>query len=418
MNGRKKNERENLEPQLAASMLYYDKTEFENFNKLWMTIENEPELAPSGHFSRFVNYLKEYIRSFDQYSPNKEDIITYMMQKNNSEPNRDTRIRFEEWIERVKLEDTPSTFNLGTELFYHYSWLCYMDTVKKTDKSDIPFKEKLLLTPTPINYTEDEGIFVSLADFNYVEMDTYGKGFSTGYHKMDAYVQPQKTNLMIIAGRPSDGKSTLMLAQALENAKNGIKSLFISLEMTKGQIYRRVMNWYKNREVSSSEYKEIEKEPEYIELSKNINFMINKSSNAATILDLMKESIRIHGTEAIYLDYLQLASYPHMGEWESLRALTTNLKRFATSNDVLMVACTQVSRDSVTYGITLDKMFGSASIEADADIVIAIQAMESNSITLAKYKEAKLTVLKNRDGMRDIDLLVNVDYACMKFNEK
>lgn len=405
-------ERQKLEPQLAASMLYYDKHEFNSFLKLWRSIENEPELEPSGNFRKFIGYLEEY-NNIAETELTKGAILKYVTQRVDLEPSKLKKNQLLMWMDAVIAEDSPSIFEIGEDLFYHYVWLCYKDSIELIEKQEVPYKEKLLLEPVRVDYTESEGIFSKISQTKTEEIEA----FETGMPFLDDYLKPSKTNFMVIAARPGVGKTTFMLQMALHNASKGIQTLFISLEMTDQQIETKILNWYKGYNVDPEDYAKVKMEPKFQYLDKHLDLILNKTNNAETILKLAKDAVRKFGTEIIFLDYLQIARYNDVDEWASLRKLTFNLKKFGTENKVLVVSCSQVDRKSDDYGMTLGSLFGSSSIEADTDIVIGIEAMDSGSL-LTEIKKGSIKILKNRMGLSNVKIDTTIHYNTLMFEAK
>lgn len=399
-----------LEPQLAASMLYYDIEEFKKFKLLWNQIEDRPEMAPSGNFYKFVNHVSNYLDADE--NPSRDRMLQYIKQYNQCDHNAKSRNNFAIWIDQVESFDNPATFELADELFYHYCWLCYKDNLDTIDNMDISFKDKLSYEPIQISTAEAENIFSNISD----DSEFISKSYSTGLDYLDRYIKPSKTHFVVIAARPGVGKSTFMLQQALHNAQKGIKCLFISMEMTHRQLEKRIINWYKGRDVDPKEYKAIKEEEGFKKIDSNLKLIINKTSNGEQLLKLMKESKKLHGTEIMFLDYLQLIWYNNSDEWGSIRKATKDLKRFGASENVLVVTCSQVSRDSENYGMSLASLFGGSSIEADTDIVIGIEVKEKGAMSNTEDQIGSIKILKNRDGASGVTLPINIVYTTSSFN--
>lgn len=409
-----KNQRLILEPELAASILYYDKKEFETFYQLWQNLGNDPDLMPSGQFFSFIKYINE-IHNKNTTGKDLEpcDFIVKLKRLNSEEPSQTKQEQFNIWLDDVIARDTPTSFSLSEDLFDRYCWLCFKDKVEEVDKSSIPFKEKLSIRPFKFECSTSTQTFLSLSEVK--EGVNGGKIYTTGIPILDDFVKPQTSNFMIIAARPGIGKSNFMLQQGLNNAIKGVPCLFISLEMTAIQLKRRIMNWYKNREVEKNEYKEIENEEKYKLIEKNFKIMPNKTHNADAILDYMKTSIDLFNTEIIFLDYLQLVRFNTLDEWASLRKLTFELKQFAAKNNILVVSCSQVSRDSTNYGVELSSLFGSSTIENDTDIVIGIEPIGRENIGNDDEQLAYLKILKNREGIHGKSIKTLIKYIPLKF---
>ena len=404
-----------LEPQLAASMLYYDDTEFESFFKFWTNIDDNPELAPSGAFNSYIKYIDKILKSCKKRNiiVTKDILITSINQYNDNEASTIEKENFTIWFKLVLSEDTPSIFELSEEIFDHYLWLYYQDQIMVADNTNVSYKDKLAIKPPKINLREEEQTFYKISDIN--KGSIISKNYTTGIESLDEYIHAKKSNFIVIAARPSVGKSIFMLQQALANAALGVPVLFISLEMTGIQIKQRIMNWYKNRYVNPDEFEEIEKEEKFKFINNNLQIMDNKTHNGDVILNHMEEAIDKFGIEIIFLDYLGLVRFNKCDEWASLRKLTLSLKQFGIEHGTLMVSCTQVSRDSTTYGLELTDLYGSASIEADTDIVIGLESIDRDSNDESDEGIIFMKILKNRDGSRGRKMKMAIKYITMNF---
>lgn len=401
-----------LETQLAASMLYYDLEEFNKFMKLWVSVENDPDYETSGLFDTFVNHMRMIMVEENKDRLSKEFVLSKIRKYNLMEPNSQKAEKYESWLDDISSDDDPENFHLGDELFYRYAWETFKESIQKIDKSDISFREKLLVEPVRVDYTEAENIFLKASD--PLERKSRTEDITTGYFALDKYVKPDYSNLMVIAARPSVGKSTLMLRMAMENAKRGIKSLFISLEMTQGQIYSKLYSWYKGRKVHEDEYDTIKLEEGFKRIDENIDFLINHSSNGEALLSIMRTHIKKHKSKIIFLDYLQLVRFTGADEWGSIRKGTYEFKTLANNEKILFVTCSQVSRESESYGVDLGSLYGGSTIEADADIVVSIERTDREMIE-SETKKGDVSVLKNRDGESHIKLSTIMNYVTIDF---
>lgn len=411
MNNKPSKKKLEIESQLASSMLYYDIDEFREFESLWDQTEGNQNFEVSGIFYTFVKHMKMIMTQENAEYLNKQFVMSKIRELNMNEPNEAKQFKYNTWLDEVEKNDDPERFRLGEELFYNYAWEIFKESVDAIDKSDTEFKEKLLVTPVRIDYTEVDNIFTKASDHLPQDRDD---DITTGFDELDKFVKPNFSNLFVIAARPSVGKSTLMLKMALENAKNGIQGLFISLEMTKKQIFDKMYAWYKGGPVTAQEAEEIKQEEEFQRIDANINYVVNYSNNGEALIDITKKSIDKHGTQMVYVDYLQLIRFPKKDEWQSLRDSTYQLKQLATSENVLVAACTQAHRESENTGIELSSLFGASTIEADSDIVIGMEKSNRNLFD-SKTKRGDVKVLKNRVGQSDIKIKTLMDYVNMQF---
>ena len=200
-----------------------------------------------------------------------------------------------------------------------------------------------------------------------------------------------KQDLVIIAGRPSMGKTALATNIAFHAAKNiekkGSKSTvaFFSLEMSSEQLSTRILseqsrirsNDIRRGKVSETEFEK------FIETSKNIfelPLYIDETP-AITIAAISNRSRRIKrlfGLELIVVDYIQLMRSSGSKEYnrvQEISEITQGLKALAKELDVPVLALSQLSRaveQRDDKKPQLADLRESGSIEQDADVVMFV----------------------------------------------
>ena len=217
-------------------------------------------------------------------------------------------------------------------------------------------------------------------------------GVPTGLNDLDSRLGGMhKQDLIIIAGRPSMGKTALATNIAFHAAKNiekkGVKSTvaFFSLEMSSEQLSTRILseqsrirsNDIRRGKVSESEFEK------FIETSKNIfelPLYIDETP-AITIAAISNRSRRIkrlYGLELVVVDYIQLMRSGRKMEFnrvQEISEITQGLKALAKELNVPVVALSQLSRQVEQRDDKkpqLADLRESGSIEQDADVVMFV----------------------------------------------
>lgn len=237
-------------------------------------------------------------------------------------------------------------------------------------------------------------------------------GLSSGFSNLDLLTQGfQKSDLIIIAGRPSMGKTALSLNIALNSIKNSqLPVLFFSLEMSEEQIMYRILsietsinqmrlkngNLYKNDWIKLNKIiKIISKLPLFIDGKVNLTIQDIRSKIKTVLLDQTKLGL-------IIIDYLQLmysSDIKNANRVQELSQITRSLKNLAREFNVPIIALSQLSRNvdnRVDQKPLLSDLRESGSIEQDADLVLMLYRPkltqnENSSIT-------ELTIAKQRNG--------------------
>jgi replicative DNA helicase len=202
-------------------------------------------------------------------------------------------------------------------------------------------------------------------------------GIPSGYTNVDRSTGGwQPSDLIIIAGRPSMGKTALVLELASRPAKLGYPVGIFSLEMSSYQLAVRKLSGasgYSNVEIRNAELNldkliesshEIATLPIYIDDTPGISIMELRSKTKKLILK--------HGVKMIIVDYLQLMKGIGDNREQEVSSCSRGLKGIAKEFDIPVIAVSQLNR---AVEKTRDKMPGladlreSGAIEQDADIV-------------------------------------------------
>ncbi len=259
-------------------------------------------------------------------------------------------------------------------------------------------------------------------------------GVPTGLRDLDDRLGGMhKSDLIIIAGRPSMGKTALATNIAFHSAKNiqeeGRKSCiaFFSLEMSSEQLSTRILaeqSRIKSNDIRRGKISE-EQFDKFIETSKNIAELplFIDETPAITIAALSNRARRIkriNGLDLIVIDYIQLMKGTSFkdGRVQEISEITQGLKALAKELSVPVLALSQLSRaveQRDDKKPLLSDLRESGSIEQDADVVMFVfresyylKNKEPRPATVehaewqAKMNEishlAELLILKQRHG--------------------
>ncbi len=242
-------------------------------------------------------------------------------------------------------------------------------------------------------------------------------GLASGFYDLDSLTQGfQKSDLIILAGRPSMGKTAFVLnitENILKNYKLPI--IFFSLEMSKEQlIYRLLSNETgisQTRLKLGNLYKEDwNKLKKSIQLYSKLPFFINDEPNI-TIYDLRSKIKKIIFEQTniglIVIDYLQLllnSKIKPENRVQELSQITRSLKAIAKEFQTPIIALSQLSRNvenRINKRPILSDLRESGSIEQDADLVLMLYRENYYNSTTEKFEKlapAELIVAKHRNG--------------------
>jgi len=233
-------------------------------------------------------------------------------------------------------------------------------------------------------------------------------GVKSGFTDLDAMTLGlHGGELIIIAGRPSMGKSSYLLQMAQQMDR---PILFGSAEMSEQMVGERLISQLsgiglhriKGQRTSASDKERAKKAVQDIS-SKEIYVIDNPSLSP----DMLRAAVKDLTPSCVFVDYLQLLSISTFGGMEEkISALSKELKSIAMDFDVPLVAACQMNRESDRRDNHIPRMSdlrGSGSIEQDADLVLMLHRPGYYLLTeedpdAVDDGEAWLYVTKNRNG--------------------
>ena len=242
-------------------------------------------------------------------------------------------------------------------------------------------------------------------------------GLPSGFYDLDLLTQGfQKSDLIIIAGRPSMGKTALALNLSLNILRESkLPVLFFSLEMSKEQIIYRLLsieaNINQTRLKSGKLYKD-----DWLKLNKIIKviskvpFFIDDMPNLS-IQDIQSKIKTILFEQGqiglIIIDYLQLMQNPRSkmeNRVQEISIITRALKNIARQFSIPIIALSQLSRNvenRIDKKPILSDLRESGSIEQDADLVLMLyknQDFHKKQNQIQDYYLTELIIAKQRNG--------------------
>ncbi|MFA5997075.1 MAG: replicative DNA helicase [Candidatus Paceibacterota bacterium] len=238
------------------------------------------------------------------------------------------------------------------------------------------------------------------------------RGVPSGFPALDTLLSGfQKSDLIILAARPSMGKTTLALDIARQAATmHNIPVGIFSLEMNTQQLVDRMLsaearvNAWKLRTGKLSLDEDFDKLRGSLDrLSKAPIFIDDQSGN--TIMKMRSAARKLkseHGLGLIIVDYLQLmnTSKHYDSMVNQVTEISHSLKALAKDLDVPVIALSQLSRALESRGgkPKLSDLRDSGSIEQDADVVMFIHREDKMDKNMEKTNIAEIIVEKHRNG--------------------
>jgi len=243
-------------------------------------------------------------------------------------------------------------------------------------------------------------------------------GVRTGFKDLDTLTTGlQKSDLVIVAARPSIGKTSLALNIAEHAAvREGRTVGIFSLEMSKEQLVLRLLSSVANIDSQRLRTGFLE-EMDFTRLAPAMNSLaeapvfIDDTPNIST-MELRTKARRLqaeHDLGFIVVDYLQLMQGTRTdNRVQEVSDISRGLKALARELNAPVMACAQLSRaveQRPGNRPQLSDLRESGSIEQDADIVMFIYREEQYDRESQRKNLADVIVAKHRNGpLKDIEL--------------
>ncbi len=238
-------------------------------------------------------------------------------------------------------------------------------------------------------------------------------GIPTGFVDLDKLLGGlQRSDMIILAARPSVGKTSLALSIAHNAAKEKYRKrvAFFSLEMSNEQVVQRLISAetgidsqrLRRGEIEEAEWGRFMKATS--DLAETLLFIDDTPGISA--LELRTKARRLHaevGIDLIVVDYLQLMRGDFRAEnrVQEITAISRALKGLARELNVPLLALSQLSRgveSRTDKRPILSDLRESGALEQDADVVIFIYRDEMYNENTERKNIADIIVAKHRSG--------------------
>ena len=313
--------------------------------------------------------------------------------------------------------------------------ICSAAIARAADQSETAL-EVIGAAETALLEVSEKGVSGGLVALDRIVADSFGSidnlynnsravtGLETDFTKLDENTSGlQKGELIIIAARPSMGKTAfaINIAQNAAVNHNAIVAVF-SLEMSKESLLRRMLAsqaWVDQRALQTGFIRREDHDKLVRGLEQLVESRLFIDDTAGISLAEMRAKARrmrqtLGGLDLVVVDYLQLmsATLPTAGgkryenRTQEVSAISRGLKALAKELDVPVVALSQLSRASERRGDDKRPMLSdlreSGSLEQDADVVMFIhrEAYYNRDEEMSESDRAKseIIIAKQRNG--------------------
>ena len=235
------------------------------------------------------------------------------------------------------------------------------------------------------------------------------KGLRTGFAVLDRVIGDlEPGELILIGARPSVGKTALALSIMHKMISRGIRAAFVSLEMTRDQIFRRLVSMQagipikrvKGFGAGSEDYQAVLEAAGELQLSPFA--LVDQSTMDVPTIRAWMVGQAAAGARIGFIDYAQLirCENPRASRYERMTDVSGALKAMARECGIPLIVLCQLNRQSEQDGgrePQLSDLRDSGSWEQDADVVALLSRKKVDDEAFDSIP-ATLHVAKNRDG--------------------
>lgn len=245
-------------------------------------------------------------------------------------------------------------------------------------------------------------------------------GISSGYFDLDEKTDGfQKSELIIIAARPSVGKTAFALNLLTNIALRVKKSVgFFSCEMSQNSLMVRMLcseakvsqSAYRKNMMSAQDRNRISQVAEAL-YETNVVFDDTPGISILELRSKARKMKREYNIDILFVDYLQLVSFggelnSSIPRHEQIAYISRSLKSLARELDIPVVALAQLNRNVESRGEAsqpkMSDLKDSGSIEQDADVIMFLHRKEMKDGFGGETEPRELIIGKNRNGPTDV----------------
>jgi len=231
-------------------------------------------------------------------------------------------------------------------------------------------------------------------------------GVKCGYGFIDKVTHGYKPgNLIVIGARTGVGKTTFALNQAVNMARDKIAVGVISMEMTQNELIDKILGIRSN--INQEDIHAVKDKAVFSRIMtettkiEGMPIFLNapRSDNPDKIFNIIKQMVFKRGVKCVFLDYLQLMSYPQQSQNRNyeIGKMTRKLKMLAGELHIPIVVLSQLKRRDGNPTPTLNDLRDSGSIEQDANIVLFLHQVGEDQEDVPDV-DIDCIIAKNRGG--------------------
>ena len=404
---------------IVGSTMFYDPAHI----KIYEVIENLNNKGMIANPITLKNYFEkdnmlkdvggtEYLVKLTRFSSSTKQAVDY------------AKIIHEMYLRRelILISDKLSSDSLSANDEDHNA----ENIIESTEKSLFDLAERGTFSQSFLKFNKALDQTIEMATLA-MQNDQGLVGVPTGLTELDQKLGGlHKSDLIILAGRPSMGKTALATniafnaAQNISNREKKSSVAFFSLEMSSEQLSTRILSEQakiKSDDIRRGKVTE-EEINRYIETSRNIyNLPLyideTPAITIATLSNRARRIKRLFGLSLVVVDYIQLmrsSTSKNEGRVQEISEITQGLKALAKELSVPVLALSQLSRAVEQRDDKLPQLSDlreSGSIEQDADVVMFVYR-ESYYLERKQPKLGSIEHAEWQSKMNDVNGLADI----------
>jgi len=325
----------------------------------------------------------------------------------------------------VNKEVNPDSFKKFVEIvvasYLGRSYLSILSGSKKEDLNADNVKERIQLTRNSLEELVGVGGGNSTIHVSEITKETFEeivartkkpgiRGVSWGVTSIDRATGGKSAgDLVIVAGRPGSGKTSVICNSILSDGLLGVPTLMISREMRPQELMERLISidsgipstnirlGVMNQEQIDKTYSSLEKMKK-LPIYLDYNFTV---SDPFYLESTVNKYVKQKGVKVVYLDYIQMATDRDEGQTMEIGRLTKLFKGMSNHLGICSVLLSQLNRGVESRDDKrplLSDMRQSGAIEEDADFVIGLYRDEYYNKETRYKNMMEYIILKHRNG--------------------
>ena len=319
--------------------------------------------------------IPEYLVKITKFSTSSRQAIEY------------SKIIYDMYVRRELIKISENTIDTAKQKDLNVSG---QNIIENSERLLFDLAEKGSFSSSLVKFDEAMKLTIEMASNAYKNEEGI-VGVPTGLRDLDDTLGGlHESDLIIIAGRPSMGKTALATniafnaAQRLQASWKKSSIAFFSLEMSSEQLSTRILaeqSRIKSNDIRRGRISD-EQFDKFIETSKNISELplyIDETPaiSIAALSNRARRIKRLHGLDMLVVDYIQLmrAINTKDGRVQEISEITQGLKAIAKELAIPVLALSQLSRQVEqrdNHKPQLSDLRESGSIEQDADVVMFV----------------------------------------------